>query len=79
MSTEIDLADPATSGNALPALREANQPARASFRLAWRNSQIQANAEITPLGLLAIGGMVGAILLAVAPIVSAARSGRRHR
>lgn len=79
MSTDIDLVDPTDTGNAVPALREANQPARASFRLAWRNTHIQAEAEITPLGLLAIGGMVGAILLAVAPIVSAARSGRRHR
>ena len=38
--------------------------------------RFDARAQITPTGLLAIGGMVGAILLAVAPIV---REGVRAR
>jgi hypothetical protein len=39
---------------------------------------MEAEAQITPAGLLAIGGMVGAILLAVAPIVRAAGEARRR-
>lgn len=56
-----------------------NQPARASVRLSWGSARYEADAEITPLGLLAIGGMVGAILLAVAPIVTAAGRARKRR
>ena len=56
-----------------------NRPARATIRLGWRTTRFEAEAEITPLGLLAIGGMVGAILLAVAPIVTAVGRARRHR
>ena len=56
-----------------------NRPARATIRLGWRSTRFEADAEITPLGLLAIGGMVGAILLAVAPIVTAAGRARRRR
>jgi hypothetical protein len=56
----------------VPTLHEASRPARASVRLSWGNARFQADAEISPLGLLAIGGIVGVILLAVAPIVRAA-------
>jgi hypothetical protein len=61
------------------AILEANRPARASIRISVGNSRFQADAEITPLGLLAVGGMVGAILLAVAPIIrEAVRSRNRY-
>ena len=56
-----------------------NRPARASVRLGWGSARYEAEVEISPLGLLAIGGMVGAILLAVAPIVTAAKQGTRRR
>jgi hypothetical protein len=75
--TDLDLPiDSAT--DPLPAMREANRPARASVRISLGNSRFQADAEISPLGLLAIGGMVGAILLAVAPIVRTAVRSRRR-
>lgn len=56
-----------------------NRPAKASIRFAFRRARMRADAEITPLGLLAIGGMVGAILLAVPPIITAAGRTRRGR
>lgn len=56
----------------------AHRPARASVRMSLGNARFQADAEITPIGLLAIGGMVGGILLALAPVVSAATSKRRR-
>lgn len=48
-----------------------NRPARASVRVAVGNARFQADAELTPAGLLAIGGMVALILSAVVPIVRA--------
>ena len=53
--------------------------ARASYRLAWGSLHLEADAEVhvTPRTLLAIGGMVGMILLGVVPIVAASR--RRQR
>lgn len=68
------------SGSPAPvtALEQANRPARASVRLSWGSSRFQADAEITPLGLLAVGGMAGAIILAVAPIVRAGGRARRR-
>jgi hypothetical protein len=61
------------------AILEANRPARGSIRISVGNSRFQADAEISPLGLLAVGGMVSAILLAVAPIIrEAVRSRNRH-
>ena len=54
-----------------------NQPARAAFRFSWGRANFKAEAQITPMGLLAIGGMVGAILLAVAPIVREGGKARR--
>ena len=49
-------------------------PQRAAARLQFgeRFSAV-AEVEVTPAGLLAIGGMVGAILLASAAVVLAAR------
>lgn len=38
-----------------------------------------ADVEVTPAGLLAIGGMVGVILLGTAAVVLAARRGGRGR
>ncbi|WP_193336000.1 hypothetical protein [Devosia beringensis] len=63
----------------LPAPAVQQHPARARFRLVWGKASIEADAHITPAGLLAIGGMVGVILLAVAPIVRAAGEARARR
>lgn len=48
------------------------QTARARMR-AGSGFEAEASVTISPLGLLAVGGMVGAILLAVVPIVRASR------
>ena len=56
-----------------------NAPARSRIRLAWGKASVDVEAEITPTGLLAIGGMVGLILLAVVPIVSAGGKATRRR
>ena len=57
---------------------QADLPARARFRATWGKASLEAEAIITPVGLLAIGGMVGTILLAVLPIVLAsARKGSK--
>ena len=63
----------------MPDVERTNRPAKASVRFNWGKAHFEAAAEITPLVLLAIGGMVGAILLAVAPIVTAAGNARRRR
>lgn len=51
------------------------QTARATIR-AGNGFLMEAEASATPLGLLAIGGMVAAILLAIPPIVHARRAHR---
>ncbi|MET0308843.1 MAG: hypothetical protein ABW023_09070 [Sphingomonas sp.] len=48
----------------------APQTARASIRFGERFA-MEAEARATPLGLLAIGGLVAVILLSVPPIVRA--------
>jgi len=53
----------------------APQTARASIRFGDR-FVMESEARATPLGLLAVGGLVAAILLAVVPIVRAKRAGR---
>ncbi len=53
----------------------APQTARATIRFGNR-IVIEAEARATPLGLLAVGGLVAAILLSVPPIVRASRSRR---
>lgn len=50
-----------------------NRPARASVRASVGNSRFQADAEMTPVGLLAIGGMVALVLAAIIPIVRSTR------
>jgi len=52
------------------------QTARASIRIGER-IVLEAEARATPIGLIAIGGMVAAILLAVPPILRAARAPHR--
>lgn len=50
------------------------KPQRAAARLQiGERSSAVAEVEVTPAGLLALGGMVGAILLGVAIVVRAAR------
>jgi len=52
-------------------------PQRAATRLQFGDRVIlSSDVEMTPAGLLAIGGMVGAILLGSAVIVRAARRTR---
>ncbi len=55
-------------------------PQRAATRLQFgERFSATAEVEVTPAGLLAIGGMVGAILLGTAAVVVAARRGPRAR
>jgi hypothetical protein len=61
----------------LPAARDDRQTARA--RIAMGSFSAEAEASATPKGLLAIGGLVSMILLAVAPIILAAAVKRRAR
>ena len=56
----------------------APQTARAAIRFGDR-FVMESEARATPLGLLAVGGLVGAILLAVVPIVRAKRGGKSLR
>lgn len=79
MNSETNLIEEAADAGRLPALREANRPARASVRFASGNVRFQADAEITPLGLLAVGGMVGTIVVAVASIATAVNRASRRR
>ena len=51
----------------------APQVARAAIRIGDK-VVIESEARATPLGLLAVGGLVAAILLAIPPIVRAKRS-----
>ena len=37
---------------------------------------MESEVRVTPLGLLAVGGLVAAILLAIPPIVRAKRAGK---
>lgn len=53
----------------------APQTARYAMRIGDRFA-IEAEARATPLGLLAVGGLVAAILLSVPPIVRARRATR---
>jgi hypothetical protein len=57
---------------------KANAPARARLRWSWGKASMEVDAEITPTALFAIGGMVGLILLAVVPIVSAGGKAKRR-
>jgi hypothetical protein len=79
MSSEGDALDDTRNDGLLAKLQHANRPVRASIRLTWRSARFQVDAEITPVGLLAIGGMVGAILLTVMPVGGAARGSKRSR
>ncbi|MFD1610289.1 hypothetical protein ACFSCW_00580 [Sphingomonas tabacisoli] len=53
----------------------APQIARASLRVGDR-VLMESEVRVTPLGLLAIGGLVAAILLSVPPIVRAKRAAK---
>lgn len=53
----------------------APQAARAAIRVGDR-FVMEAEARATPLGLLAVGGLVGLILLSIPPIVRAKRAVR---
>jgi hypothetical protein len=56
----------------------ARQRAEVSIRVGRRGA-LRASVEITPVGLLAIGAMVSAMLLSSAAIVDAALRHRRPR
>ena len=51
------------------------QVARTSLRIGDR-AVLESEVRMTPLGLLAVGGMVAAILLSVVPIVRAKRAAK---
>lgn len=55
-----------------------NAPAKGRIRFAWGKASMEVEAEITPSGFAAIGGMVGLILLAVVPIVRAGGKAKRR-
>lgn len=64
-----------------PAVLDAPQAARASLRLGERFAA-ELEVHTTPAGLLAIGGLVAAILLSIPPIIRAgaeAAEARRNR
>lgn len=46
---------------------------RACVSIRTRHFSARADVEVTPAGLIAIGGLVAGILLCVAPIIRAAR------
>ena len=52
-------------------------PQAATARLRTDHANARIGVSVTPLGLLAIGGLVAAILLAVPPIIRAAGEVRR--
>ena len=52
-------------------------PQTATAHIRAGRTRARLSVEVTPAGLLAIGGLVAAILLAVAPIVRASREIRR--
>lgn len=54
------------------------QTAGVDLRLGAR-ARVRAEVSMTPVGLLAVGGLVAAILLSVPPIVRAAADARRAR
>lgn len=56
-----------------------SRPGTASVRAEAGRFRFQAQVEVTPLHLLAIGGLVASILLAVPPIIQAARRTRAGR
>jgi hypothetical protein len=70
--------DEEATGKLVPVRATPNAPARARVRWAWSRASLEVDAEITPAGFLAIGGMVGMILLAVVPIVLAGGRARRR-
>ena len=61
-----------------PERPRSDQPAHSRVRMVWGKASFEAEANITPLALLAVGGMVGMILLALAPVVRATDRPRRR-
>ena len=55
---------------------ETKEVMAARLALQTRNASIRMSARITPAGLLAVGGLVGTILLATAVLVRASRARR---
>ena len=52
-------------------------PQTATAHIRAGRTRAALTVAVTPAGLVAVGGLVAAILLAVAPIVRAAREARR--
>jgi hypothetical protein len=61
-----------------PAALSQPQSARAVLRAGDRFA-MEAEVQVTPLGLLAIGGLIAAILLSVPPIIGAAGRAAERR
>src|SRR5690606_27205587 len=62
----------------IPSSFSVPQTARAALRIGNRVS-LDSQVNVTPLGLLAIGGLVSAILLSIPPIIRAAGKAARAR
>lgn len=76
-----EVSRPGTDGGDDEERPQAASPAgrsRAAVRFAWGRARFEADVDFTPATLVAIGGMVGLILLSVAPIITAAGKARRR-
>ncbi len=69
----------APSGEPVGESRALNSRSRASVRFGWGSARFEADVDVTPTTMLAVGGMVGMILLAVVPIVQAGGRAARRR
>ena len=54
-------------------------PQTATAHICAGRTRARLSVEVTPAGLLAIGGLVAAILLSIPPIIRAASEVRRDR
>lgn len=58
--------------------RKQQQAQKAELRVGSGPAEVRVKAEVTPSGLLATGGLVGAILLSATALVWAATSVKRE-
>ena len=60
-------------------IRPLSAPQTATAHIRAGRTRARLAVEVTPAGLLAIGGLVAAILLSIPPIIRAASKVRRDR
>ena len=68
MTEHLQLQAPARPGH--------ERPLSSRVRIVWGKASFEAESQISPMGLLAIGGMVGTMLLAAAAVLRAGSSRR---